>query len=256
MLIGARGSQIAALALAPWLSACAEEHVHVGTPVWATTDEAIEVDWWSAWSGDAKFKGTWSQLTVEQQRSLRVIERVDHPELACVSDAASATLIVTGPHASVRSYVAESDADNACDVEDGFVHVRFAQVLALLRATSCLPTRYWQDGTVATAHHIGVSDGCYHGIFGSADQPMQRWYSVDVRSTGSHRFAVHDCGEHPLRLAVFDEAGVEELESIAGLDEGCPVLHFEAPGPGTYAFVVEQLRWVSGDFYLTVDRVL
>jgi hypothetical protein len=220
-----------------------------GAEIWTDQDQAIEITWSSVWLGSYKLKRERTQLTAEQRRLLGAI-RTSKVTNGCLTDGASAELVVTDSQAKTHHYVA---ADPDCERSQ----VGYADVEAFLSTADCALPQYGPDADLlARAPHVDVGDGCWHGIYSSGSQPSGYWFLVDVATPGLLRFAIQDCLDRQLRLGLFDAAGAVMLQSTEFTDSSCPLLEFESAEPNTFALHLELLGGTAeGDFYLTVDRL-
>lgn len=221
-----------------------------GTQVFTDESEAIEIGWFSFWTGGYRFHKRRDQLSEQQLRLVQEIRTIPSRE-ECWADVAGASVTITD--AGKRREYRANEHDGTCGTDATMVG--YDAVSAFLATARCLSAKGYDASALDSAPTVAADDGCFHGLFSGSGATPAWWFRVDISTAGEHRVAIDRCWDRDLRLTFLDPTGVDELATSDGnADAECPSLTHRFDEPGNYVLKIEMDAGNSaGDFYVRVD---
>jgi hypothetical protein len=226
-----------------------------GPRVWSDTSASLEIEWTEFRVGSYRFRAERDRLSAEQLRLLRELEIVPGgPE--CPDMITWAVLIVTDEAGGVQRYTAIEEACGWPSSPITTNYLDYNQVAPLLATLGCRSIDSSSEPDLASAPHIGVGDGCLHGLHKPYDQPADWWLLVDIEAPGLYRFTIDSCISRRLRLEIAASAGTPVLAGMEGTANLCPLVEHELTAAGTYALhIVQPGGATPDDYYLIAEPV-
>jgi hypothetical protein len=217
--------------------------------IWTDESDAIEVEWFSFWSGGYTLSLSRESMTDEQLRLVSEF-RTSHYNCGCVADGAEVQVTI---HSAGRSeeYAAIS-GDYTCDSSQ--TYLSYPEVKTFLDTAGCLSAKGYTLEADAGPRVIHPGSGCGHGLFNSG--PSENWsFQVEVTEPGvPHQISVSRCLDRQLDLVLWDTSGNVELATATGTGGECPSLTHTFEAAGSYQLeVIMNSGEYRGDFYLSVE---
>jgi hypothetical protein len=194
----------------------------------------------SFWEGPSRWHATTDQMTPAQIAIVGGFSLVpaSAPQPSCPTSNDGRNFVVTVTDGHGVDTVLQANGLNADCAGTGTV-IDWATFEPILATYSCLNAQQTSVGdTVAHAVALAPSAQCDDGMF--ATQPEERWFKIDLATTGAHTARVIDCASMTTSLTLYDATGTTVLATSEAPDAGaCPSLTrpFTA---GTYALKFAQ----------------